>query len=111
MKSTPSYAGGASSASWRNQSFLACQQSNCGTMMSIVYRVHPKNNVWQRAAHMQVPQMLLESTSKETLPARVSLRPTIRAADKWDAPRFLGMFLAISWFRFDGESTLRPLVS
>jgi len=79
--------------------------------MSIVYRVHPKNNVWQRAAHMQVPQMLLESTSKETLPARVSLRPTIRAADKWESPRFLGMFLAISRSRFAGESTLPPTAS
>ena len=36
---------------------------------------------------------------------------TRRAVDKWDSARFLGMFLARSWFRFEGESTLRPLAA
>ena len=36
---------------------------------------------------------------------------TKRAADKWDAPRFLGMFLPGGWFRFDSHSTLRPLAA
>ena len=39
MKSTPSYSGGASSASWRNHSFLACQQSNCGAIVPVVQNV------------------------------------------------------------------------
>ena len=25
---------------------------------------------------------------------------TMRAVDKWESPRFLGMFLAFGWFRF-----------
>ena len=33
---------------------------------------------------------------------------TKRAADLGYAPRFLGMFLALGFFRFDGESTLPP---
>ena len=32
----------------------------------------------------------------------------MRAADGGYAPRFLGFFLASSFFRFDGESTLPP---
>jgi hypothetical protein len=35
-------------------------------------------------------------------------RLTQRAADGGYAPRFLGMFLALSFSRFDGESTLLP---
>jgi len=33
---------------------------------------------------------------------------TQRAADGGYAPRFLSLFLALSFFRFDGESTLPP---
>jgi len=33
-------------------------------------------------------------------------RPTPRAADLGYAPRYFGSFLAWSFFRFDGESTL-----
>ena len=32
----------------------------------------------------------------------------MRAADGGYAPRFFGIFLALSFFRFDGESTLPP---
>jgi hypothetical protein len=35
-------------------------------------------------------------------------RPTQRAADGGYAARFLSLFLALSFFRFDGESTLPP---
>jgi len=35
-------------------------------------------------------------------------RPTQRAADLRESPRFSSIFLASSLFRFDGESTLRP---
>jgi hypothetical protein len=38
-------------------------------------------------------------------------RLTMRAADKWESARFLDMFLARGWFRFEGESTLRPLAA
>jgi hypothetical protein len=34
--------------------------------------------------------------------------PTMRAADGGYAARFLGIFLALSLFRFGGESTLPP---
>jgi hypothetical protein len=34
--------------------------------------------------------------------------PTQRAADGGYAPRFLSIFLALSLFRFEGESTLPP---
>ena len=34
--------------------------------------------------------------------------PTQRAADGWYAARFLGIFLALGFSRFDGESTLPP---
>jgi hypothetical protein len=37
--------------------------------------------------------------------------PTQRAADKWESPRFLGICLAPGVFRFDGDSTLRPLAA
>ena len=43
--------------------------------------------------------------------ARYIKRLTKRAADKWESPRFLGLFLARGWFRFEGESTLRPLAA
>ena len=33
---------------------------------------------------------------------------TMRAADGGYAPRFLSFFAALSFFRFDGESTLPP---
>ena len=33
---------------------------------------------------------------------------TMRAADGGYAPRFLAFFLALSFFRFDGEATLPP---
>jgi len=33
---------------------------------------------------------------------------TMRAADGGYAPRFLGIFLALSFIRFEGESTLLP---
>ena len=36
------------------------------------------------------------------------LRLTKRAADGGESARFLGMFLALGFSRFDGESTLRP---
>ena len=36
---------------------------------------------------------------------------TKRAADKWDSPRFLGLWLAVGFFRFEGESALRPLAA
>ena len=36
------------------------------------------------------------------------VRPTQRAADLGYAPRYFGIFLALSFFRFDGESTLPP---
>ena len=39
---------------------------------------------------------------------RLTCGLTKRAADKWDSARFLGMFLAMDWFRFEGDSTLRP---
>jgi hypothetical protein len=64
MKSTPSYSGGASSASGRNISFLARQQSNCGAIVSNACRVRPKNHGVQRAGSIQAPQMLLESMLK-----------------------------------------------
>ena len=32
-------------------------------------------------------------------------RPTQRAADGWVCTAFLGMFLALGWFRFEGDST------
>ncbi len=32
-------------------------------------------------------------------------RPTMRAPDKWDSPRFSGRFLAWAESRFDSEST------
>jgi len=35
-------------------------------------------------------------------------RLTQRAADGGYAPRFLGIYLALSFFRFDSESTLPP---
>ena len=38
-------------------------------------------------------------------------RRTMRAADKWDSPRFLSFFLALAASHFDGESTLRPLAA
>jgi hypothetical protein len=34
--------------------------------------------------------------------------PTMRAADGGWAARFLGICLALDFFRFDGESTLPP---
>ena len=36
---------------------------------------------------------------------------TKRAADKWDSPRFLGLWLALGFFRFEGESALHPLAA
>ena len=33
---------------------------------------------------------------------------TQRAAEVWESARFLSMFLAFGFFRFDGESTLPP---
>ena len=36
------------------------------------------------------------------------VRLTMRAADGGYAPRFLGIFPALGFFRFDGESTLPP---
>ena len=36
---------------------------------------------------------------------------TKRAADKWDSPRFSGLWLALGFFRFEGESALRPLAA
>ena len=36
---------------------------------------------------------------------------TKRAADKWDSPRFLGLWLALDFFRFEGESALHPLAA
>ena len=38
-----------------------------------------------------------------------AFRLTMRAADVGESPRFLGMFLACAGFRFESESTLRPL--
>ena len=35
-------------------------------------------------------------------------RPTQRAPDLGYAPRVLGVFLALGFFRFEGESTLPP---
>jgi len=32
------------------------------------------------------------------------MRPTQRAADKWDSARFLGIYLASAGSRFDSES-------
>jgi len=69
MKCTPSYSGGAACASWRNSSFLACQPSTCGAIISVVYRVGSKNKVVQRAGSLQAPQMLFECTVREVLPA------------------------------------------
>jgi len=34
--------------------------------------------------------------------------PTQRAADKWESARFLSIFAALGFSRFDGESTLPP---
>ena len=39
------------------------------------------------------------------------IRPTKRAADKWDAPRFSNIFSALGFSRFDGASTRRPLAA
>ena len=36
---------------------------------------------------------------------------TMHEADKWESPRFLSMFLTLSWSRFEGASTLRPLAA
>lgn len=37
--------------------------------------------------------------------------PTKRAADGGYAARFLGIFLALGFFRFEGESTLPPIAA
>ena len=37
-----------------------------------------------------------------------AFRLTMRAADGGYAPRFFSFFVALSFFRFDGESTLPP---
>jgi hypothetical protein len=39
------------------------------------------------------------------------MRPTQRAADKWDSARFLAFFAAWSLFRFDSESPLQPIAA
>jgi hypothetical protein len=33
----------------------------------------------------------------------------MRAPDKWDSARFLALFLALSYFRFQTASSTRPL--
>ena len=38
-----------------------------------------------------------------------SIRPTQRAADRWDLPRFLNRFSTLGFVRFDGKS--RPLAA
>ena len=39
------------------------------------------------------------------------MRPTKREAHAGYAPRFLGICLALGFFPFDGESTLRPVAT
>jgi hypothetical protein len=39
------------------------------------------------------------------------LRPTMRAADKWDSARFLSLCLASGLYCSQAESTLRPLAA
>ena len=51
----------------------------------------------------------------ESLKSKFVLRQksglTKRAADKWESARFSALFVASSSFRFDSESTLRPLAA
>jgi hypothetical protein len=37
-----------------------------------------------------------------------ALRLTQRAAEVWESARFLGVCVALDFFRFDSESSLRP---
>jgi hypothetical protein len=53
------------------------------------------------------PERFSELEAGSVKPCRL----TMRAADKWESARFLDMFLARGWFRFEGESTLRPLAA
>jgi hypothetical protein len=39
------------------------------------------------------------------------MRLTMRTVDNWESARFLGVFLALGFFRFDGESTLRRVAT
>ncbi len=38
----------------------------------------------------------------------VSIRPTKRAPDWWDSPRFQAVFVAWNWFRQNGVLSSRP---
>ena len=93
MNSTSSYRGGASSASWRNMSFLDSPH-----LLRMVSRV-TRNHAGANASRNHVHGSLARITNR---------RPTPRAADLGYAPRYLDIFLAGSLFRFDGESTLPP---
>ena len=93
MNSTPSYRGGASSASWHNRSFLARPH-----LLRMVSRV-TRNHAGATASCRSGQSVLL---------ARVSRRPTPRAADLGYAPRFQAFFVASSFSCFGSESTLPP---
>jgi hypothetical protein len=61
---------------------------------------------------MMRDNVLVDATKKRMRPTQRAAEPRQRAPGPWGgyAARFLSFFLALSEFRFDGESTLPPQV-
>ena len=85
MNSTSSYRGGASSASWRNMSFLA--RPHLLRMVSRVTRNHAGANASRNHVHGSLARI-------------TNRRPTPRAADLGYAPRYFGFYLDYGFFPF-----------
>ncbi len=97
----------ASSASWRNHSLFACQQSNCGasrwqTVVSVTKMMS------SQGASVRAPQMLFESKSK-SLACRATAAAQHNVQPTWGTRRVILSFVsAESLSRFGGESPLPP---
>ena len=66
---------------------------------------------WQQSLARFVSTSLREFLRRLEAETVNAFHLTKRAADKWDSPRFLGLWLALGFFRFEGESALRPLAA
>ena len=58
-----------------------------------------------------VSTSLLESGQRLEVGSVNAFHLTMRAVDKWESPRFLGMFLALGCFSFESDYTLPPLAT
>ena len=89
----------ASSASWRNHSFLACPQSNCGASHLLPLVSVMKYDVISGRFGSGVATAF-ESKVRSPACQVNRRRPTPRAADLGYAPRYLGICLALAFSPF-----------